>query len=1204
MSMSVSSDDTRYTVRLIDPEPVVDPVVNPRPPTPPPDDPQEPCGICTVLTDQRAGCCRAVIHFFCFQASLLTTPSCPFCRAAHRPIANFIDWSVDVDTFIGQIAVQYGVGLQDIAIDAWRAHSNHPAAAEFRRAQMANALDPLAPAAEIEDAVPGAAAHHPFNILRTRQLPRNVDTMVEPFIDVPYSIPPVVLRRLQNDGVRVYHRGIERVALPFRRLCLQTLASELPPAPSKPFCYGHAGYSLVANNHTFLSPDDTVANIHHPLDDACMHVFEDCSCNPAYSYGYTVDRLFHMKPDEVRAAVTSTRSRIFYAFTEMPDAPDGTWHRGEINYSACPEGSYAITIPSLRSTYNTVSLDWLHHPSYHFSDGFTLENRVIASFQHMYLIAFTPGLPRPAPAHVVISFTTAMTSSDHYGESGFVEPSAIVTEHSLWARQIVQSFDYRSAGPFVWLRKRQDHYPICVPKELINTLATEIAGKPRNQDTFTSLLNNSRQHVRSSGIPSKYKPLAVTLCASVAFSLNTNEEADIIETNTNLRHFDYERLNANLKLPRWIHIPRGFIAYLFLALTIYYFASIYTPINTAFFIPALSFIFTIPVLTPLTILFAAIYFMPNHVRAYDSPYTYIQDDYFVTYCVIVFVIIYYLRRRRAQCPVKFKTWCAGPMPDINYPQPAEPYFILGVNTTTPLPHRTRPANYRPPSVLLAEHQLRPTLMAFGITSPLCNPYSYCSNWHNEKAFLCMRILREVPVPMPGAHQLLAAHIDTHFNSIFPNRPEGPDLASANTRAKWLCRFPLSVQNLLILAYEQYVEGNPVNWFAVYQHSAFVKREKSHKDGKPRGIQAAHPLLNALNGPDVHRFSQQMAACWNSDHYITYSPGMNSVQHGQWLVDRQPLNMQAQPEDFALYDTTMLNLNQEIVLYIMWRFFMNPATLARLKKNYATYGKTHSGARYVGDPNVKSGDTTTTTGNTVFGGVVKSYTITEVSGRTPAQLNVTPALQRYSTIIAGDDSLTLFRANENKLTPHFERSLGLQPEYEPVCLPEQAVFLSAVFMPVSVNSKASFILSPLPGRILSRFGFGLIPPNPQQYLNYIRGNALGLRDVHNVPILGPFLQAHLRLTAGLAAKHNDKHFINHDVQDEIKTNMETLRWFCARYEIALDEIVSFSQLMSTIDSLPFQIPYHHIRPYYERDVGARPVAIDNHDYRNDRWSDQL
>jgi len=905
--------------------------------------------------------------------------------------------------------------------------------------------------------------------------------------------------------------------------------------------------------------------------------------------------LHYQTPVEIANIAASTQRCAYYAFAELPNAPDGVWHTGEIKYSAHPNGEYTIHNTQTGRRDLSAPLEWLDSQQRDLGDGRTLEWTIVARSGDLLLFCFTVSVTPPRDIPPPVGFAVAVVDATHYGPLGFAEPSAVITERSLWDRLELPAHTYRSAGPLLWLQSPDAPEPVCVPKTLVSTLASEIVGKPRTAANFHTLINNARQHVRNSDIPARHKPLAIILSAAVAFTLHADREAAVVLAHTSTAGYAYDRLAHALTLPRLHAIPR-FVGPLTSAilLTVGFMAlSPWAALNWTVTLLAWAWFFSgvFAHMSVAGLLMALTFLYPTHVAAYSPTATW--DVPLACAIGAAGFAYYYYSRRRVRALAPILTYAPGPRADVEQIRHIATHYVSGINTRTLLPASTVPLRVRPPPAPRRDFKLGPTIQCVGIIFAPCVPYSYCSNWHNELAFLRLRILRAVDPPAPGAYDRFMSWLDRCFVSLFPNSPATlPAVDQVAELRVWAMKFPAATRALLFLAADEYAAGNYVNWHRVYRHSAFVKREKSHKDGKPRGIQAAHALLNALNGPHTARFSRQMRASWTVDHFVTYAPGLNGCQIGAWADSRRHL-LQVFPEDYALFDTTMSEEAQSAALYVAFRFRADPDYLQRVKDNFSTYGRTASGGSYVGKIDVKSGDTTTTDFNTVDNGLLKVYVFAPEAAPAP------PYSQRFAAIVGGDDSLTLTLPGSPPPDLAIERSLGFQPEYEPACGIDDASFLSAFFVPACVDGVPQTVLAPKPGRILARFGWMNIPPQPRRYLDYVRGSALGLSDAFFLPYVGPFLARHIELTRDCVARDPRKHDARVSYVGSRRVTItqtpETWAWFSRRYRLFPSDELRFSALLPNVSSLPAEMPMNEILSIVERDVA--PIVYEAyHDYR--------
>jgi hypothetical protein len=1184
------------------------------------------CMICSEPTTDITPCCQQPSHALCALASSLghadthllregSNPNsryrpqnCPFCQNRRQHLhrdAYSTSLSGDFITFRARVRTFFpDLPPNEVLRSIWRANSNH-ATNRPDRATFNDGLNPFNPPdnrpSQITDpqtledrrvlmrAAQLAREGHspapsepsppstPHPARQTFSAPRRVEYVADPgdekedAVDLP-SMPPYAARAIATRlGRSVRHRDPSNPSpMPLRDASLRLLTGQMRTAHA-PICIGHAGHAAYDNSHTCLTNYDSVRAAHTPLERSCFHLAYECDC-VVPTLAYTVDHLFRLTPDYIHQTVMQTTSRLFYAFTELPAAPDGVWHQGEQRYSLNPDGTYTIESRGDGTIYTTMNLEWLSAQFYTLPGDRTLRWERIATSGDLHLIAFTDGPPLPHYTPATLSISEAIVDRQHYGPLGFAEPSAIVTETSLWSRVQMPLYSYRSVGPFIWI-KTASTTPVCVPKTLVHTLAAEIALRRRTPDTFNVLVSNARQHVRASDIPAQSRPMAIIAAATVAFNLNLAQEAAMVERHVLPSIGLHARLHSALSFSpltpwrpynstivlasallcmvaacflspmqlayRFMTYVLGVIGFALLSVETMegnipltrvrltsYIAIFFLIFGQALFLYLDYLIPRFDAFTPITFIIAivmlVVLFGPTHasgallmmsVPTVAAQQTVSGSSYepLAFFIFTVFVVALVIRRRRLRVPMTMLEPGVNVEPLVDRAVPFA--YLMGLNTrvSTDVPQFPG-ATIRPPRSLVHEHDLLPTLVRAGIVFPRVTPYSHCSNWHNERAFLRLRILRNVPQPTPTAFNRRRLWLDLNWDNLFPNGPTSRTVLAPTPFMDWVSRFPGPTQRLLIFAYTNYLEGDPINWYALYQQSAFVKIEKNPKDGKPRGIQAASPLINALNGPYTHAMQALVQTIWKADHFIAYSPGMNSMAHSSWFTSRNPIarRMIVSAADYELYDTTMRSAAQKLVLYIFFRLFADPSWLQRLHDHLKRYGRTHAGATYSGVEGVGSGNTTTTLVNTVYNGFESAY-VHDLIGNYDITLPLQPPdRQPISIIIGGDDNYTLLPEDGVSPLPSHSLDAGFSIVYEPLSSPLVATFLSARFVPCDVDGQPGYPLLPQPGRILARFGWLNRLPQDYKYKDFLSGNVLGLRDLLHFPFVGPYLRATYRV----------------------------------------------------------------------------------------------
>jgi hypothetical protein len=291
---------------------------------------------------------------------------------------------------------------------------------------------------------------------------------------------------------------------------------------------------------------------------------------------------------------------------------------------------------------------------------------------------------------------------------------------------------------------------------------------------------------------------------------------------------------------------------------------------------------------------------------------------------------------------------------------------------------------------------------------------------------------------------------------------------------------------------------------------FVKRENTLKGTitgvtpfSPRAIQSRTPFYQAVVGPEIWACANKLKEKWHPMYQysicgfnitIVYASGFNSFTIGQALVDflgaddRNALLLILGDDsllylringvlfaieiDFRRYDAHMsvshLQLNHERYEWMG----VTPEVLKWLESELLTKGVTHHGLRYCVPGTRRSGDPTTSEGN--------SHT------------NGTMIL--FSTLTAG----VFTDINNCPRAMAILQQLGMVPEPVVHHQPELASFCSSYFWPAIVDGRETRVLGPKIGRVISKAFWNMtdIPDTP-----WLKAVCRGLMaDVAHIPIL--------------------------------------------------------------------------------------------------------
>jgi len=446
---------------------------------------------------------------------------------------------------------------------------------------------------------------------------------------------------------------------------------------------------------------------------------------------------------------------------------------------------------------------------------------------------------------------------------------------------------------------------------------------------------------------------------------------------------------------------------------------------------------------------------------------------------------------------------------------------------------------------------------------------------------------------------------------------------------------------------------------------FIKREfvlKSfpHEDElyDPRLIQGRYPEFNVQTGPFFHGLSKFFQVSWNGNYFITYAPGLNANELGQWLqsvIDKFGLHAIVFIErDYIRWDATQSLAALLFRLWLYGHYRPSRALIARYKQLLVTHGHTSNGVVFRVTGTVTSGASDTTCGNSATNAAVSHHIFSEcvrqsltVDERIAIYLNdalnsetdndsteyqhrvhaacaelfegkmpevdgviakhiVNKVAERFSQIVAGDDNLAATTQSQlpyyYKVADEMTERLGLNYEEHIYTSPFDAQFCSGRFWPSSIG----IIFGPKPGRVLAKtFHSKILYHKEKDAVAWVRGVALGMRlDTAHIPILRVVIARVLYLTENVKAGIviDEKH-VAHAVRSGEATD-ETFEMMNHVYGYAKHEIVECEEwIVKNMNSLTITFSHPVLNRIVEIDAPdsieelvPRPSAVNPAHYQ--------
>jgi len=419
--------------------------------------------------------------------------------------------------------------------------------------------------------------------------------------------------------------------------------------------------------------------------------------------------------------------------------------------------------------------------------------------------------------------------------------------------------------------------------------------------------------------------------------------------------------------------------------------------------------------------------------------------------------------------------------------------------------------------------------------------------------------------------------------------------------EWLKRFPSGRAAMLRLArdavrdgtYPGALDGNS---------SAFVKREnalKSFDDGiaafDPRLIQAQTDAHQVVTGRWTWQASKSLARVWGPHlggeplsrpftsalktadwPIITYASGLNVNEIGCWFsyveIENPPIAIIVGGDDvFARFtfrgeplylwmdairhDAHFHVAAHELRMALHQRAGLrNAKALSALRRQSYVSGATRCGHRFFVGQTLQSGTSDTSLANSKQVGLQTYYAIQKVY---------------KSTIFTVDN---LFEAINSILT-----SLGF-PQEGGVSRTCDGDFFSSYFVPVD----RGFVLTPKPGRMMSKVCFSERPYSVSTGLSWVRGVAVGLYpSVTHMPVLRSFFANLILLTEGHSTKPYSLPEVYRNVTAQ-RPSHETYVWFLNKYGCTMSDIEEVERGFSSAPGLPYVFDHPLLRRMIEID----------------------
>jgi hypothetical protein len=300
-----------------------------------------------------------------------------------------------------------------------------------------------------------------------------------------------------------------------------------------------------------------------------------------------------------------------------------------------------------------------------------------------------------------------------------------------------------------------------------------------------------------------------------------------------------------------------------------------------------------------------------------------------------------------------------------------------------------------------------------------------------------------------------------------------------------------------------------------RRKAFVKVENlcyrtAHgvADKAPRLIQGADPRFIVLCGPWFMAFQSFLKRRWCCAWFITFTSGVDTVE----LLSHMQKFAYYFEDDFSSFDSSIRPFWLEFEMWVFWFFGCPPLVLLLVRINITTFGVTAHGVKYNRLGMRKSGDPYTSLGNSIINACSHVFVVHEQKAVSIGQLK-----NNVKVCVMGDDNLGNANYEVDFKQPMSRLGLMAKLIYRDELT--DCEYCSNLIVKAVYKSEEVFTFTPKPGRVLSKLGYFIRPP---QVPGLIRGTALGLYAASSAnPILLVLLDRLLQLDDSVPVKFFDE-----------------------------------------------------------------------------------
>jgi len=242
----------------------------------------------------------------------------------------------------------------------------------------------------------------------------------------------------------------------------------------------------------------------------------------------------------------------------------------------------------------------------------------------------------------------------------------------------------------------------------------------------------------------------------------------------------------------------------------------------------------------------------------------------------------------------------------------------------------------------------------------------------------------------------------------------------------------------------------------------------------------------------------MKGKWSKDNFIYFTSGATNKTMGEF-IEKNP-DWKLFENDVSAWDASFSEYLCELEVWTAAQFGAPKAVLDLMKANIRTHGVTTNGWRYECRGTRKSGDPFTSCFNSLFNAMMHLFVFHIQTG-----VEIDYLKDFIRMMVMGDDNLMRHQGQIVNFYDDF-----LQLGFETECIYRDNLWETEFCSSIPIMSKQGLVFVPKPGKMISKFGYFVQPPEttPKELLY---GNYCGMLFLSFIPWFDSLLKGVLKHT---------------------------------------------------------------------------------------------